>query len=78
MLDKANRALPDVASWRELRSHLEENGAPSRVVDAGEWVRANCLTTSTDTKRKAGPAPSEALQSSSRRLVADCYETAIE
>ncbi len=78
MLAKANSALPGVASWRELMSQLEESGAPSRMVDAGERVRANCLTTSTDAKRRAGPTPSEALRSSSRRLVADCHETAIE
>ena len=52
-LAKANSALPDVASWRELKSHMEASGTPSRVVDAGERVWANYLSTLRDAERKA-------------------------
>ena len=58
-LAKANAALPDVASWRELKSHMEASGAPSRVMDAGERVWANYLTSLRDAERKARHASGE-------------------
>ncbi len=52
-LAKANSALPDVSSWRELRSHMEQSGAPSLVVEAGERVWENYLAAIREEDRKA-------------------------
>jgi hypothetical protein len=61
-LAKANRALPDGTSWREMSSHMEASGTPSHVVNAGERVWANYLNLVRDQQRKARPATQGGLE----------------
>ena len=51
-LAKANSALPEVTSWGELRAHMQHSGTPSHIVEAGEQVWSNYLTTVRDAQRR--------------------------
>ena len=62
-LAKASSDLPDVTSWRELKSHMERSGAPSHVVDAGERVWSKYIAAVKNAQRASGsegePCPTE-------------------
>jgi hypothetical protein len=48
---KSNGDLPDVTSWRELKSHMEKSGTPSQVLEAGEAVWSKYIAAMRDARR---------------------------
>ena len=50
-LAKASGDLPDVTSWRELKSHMEKSGTPSQVLEAGEAVWSKYIAAMRDARR---------------------------
>jgi hypothetical protein len=59
-LAKANSDLPEVTSWGELKAHMARSGAPLHVVDAGERVWSNYLTSLKDAERQRKPKVEDA------------------
>ena len=51
---KSNGDLPDVTSWRELKSHMERSGAPSHVIAAGELVWSKYIAAVKYAQRASG------------------------
>ena len=53
-LAKANGDLPDVTSWKELKAHMEQSGAPSHVIAAGELVWSKYIAAVKYAQRASG------------------------